>query len=264
MKKLMFIAAAALSASVFADIQSSNIVGYMTSDLDGKQYNSVGATFLTVGGTASKLGDLTAEGFQYDTDMLQVLSSETAGTIARYTYVTPEWDEEDFEGDGAAVGWWKKGMEGEDGGSAADVELPVGMGLLGNFPHKKVVLTTAGQVAMGATQIDMTGKQYNMIANFLPKTIKLGDVVADGFQYDTDMLQVLSSETANTIARYTYVTPEWDEEDFEGDGAAVGWWKKGMEGEDGGSANEIAWPAGSAMLGNFPHKQVKMTFPAAL
>lgn len=239
-------------------------MGYQTQDLDGKQYNSVGATFLSVGSEKVKLGSLTANGFQYDTDILQVLSTENASTTAMYTYVTPEWDEEDFEGDGAAVGWWIKGKEGEDGYSANDVELDLGTGLLGNFPHKKVVLQSSGEVKAGSTQLNLAGKQYNMVANFLPTDIKLGDVVAEGFQYDTDILQALSTENASTAAMYTYVTEAWDAEDFEGDGAAVGWWIKGQEGEDGFSANNVAWPAGQAFLGNFPHKQVKMTFPAAI
>lgn len=264
-RKMIAAAGALVCAAAVADgITSDNVVGYQTQDLDGKQYNSVGATFLSVGSEKVKLGSLTANGFQYDTDILQVLSTENASTTAMYTYVTPEWDEEDFEGDGAAVGWWIKGKEGEDGYSANDVELDLGTGLLGNFPHKKVVLQSSGEVKAGSTQLNLAGKQYNMVANFLPTDIKLGDVVAEGFQYDTDILQALSTENASTAAMYTYVTEAWDAEDFEGDGAAVGWWIKGQEGEDGFSANNVAWPAGQAFLGNFPHKQVKMTFPAAI
>ena len=112
--------------------------------------------------------------------------------------------------------------------------------------------------------IDMTGKQYNLVANFLPKDIVLGAVAVEGFRYDKDILQKLSTETAATIERYTYVTPEWDVEDFEGDGAAVGWWVKGKEGEEGYSANNVAWKAGEAFLTAFPTKAVKFTFPDPL
>lgn len=125
-------------------------------------------------------------------------------------------------------------------------------------------MTYSGEVPAGSIQLDFTGKKSPFVANFLPTDIKLGDVVVEGFAYDSEVLQVLSTENASTIARYTYVTPEWDEEDFDGDGAAVGWWIRGQEGEDGGSANEVVWKAGDAMLGNFPVKKVKMTFPAAL
>ncbi len=228
------------------------------------QYNSIGATFVSTGADTFKLGDIKVEGFQYDTETLQVLSTENAATIARYTYVTPEWDDEDFDGDGAAVGWWVMGKEGEDGYSADDVEFAPGQGFLGNFSKKKTELTYAGQVLNGATELDYTGKQYVMVANPLPIDVKLGDVACEGFQYDTETLQVLSTVNANTVTRYTYVTPEWDDEDFDGDGAAVGWWIMGKEGEDGYSANNVTWAAGQAMLGNFSKKKTKLTFPSAL
>ena len=263
MKKLIALAAVATCGAALA-VESANIVGYQNQDLTGKQYNSIGPTFVTVGAEKFKLGDINVEGFQYDTEILQVLSTDNAATIARYTYVTPEWDEEDFEGDGAAVGWWVKGKEGEDGYSANDVEFDLGQGFLGNFSKKKASLTYSGEVLAGATELDFTGKQYVLVANPLPVDVKLGAVACEGFQYDTEILQVLSTENATTITRYTYVTPEWDEEDFEGDGAAVGWWVKGKEGEDGYSANDVTWAAGQAFLGNFSKKKTKLTFPSAL
>jgi hypothetical protein len=228
------------------------------------QYNSIGATFVSAGKDTFKLGDITVDGFYYDKEILQVLSDVNAATIARYVYVTPEMDEEDFDGDGAAVGWWVKGEEGEEGGEANDITFAPGQGFLGNFGKKAVKFTYAGEVKKGATELDYTGKQYVLVANFLPKDVKLGEVAVDGFYYDKEILQVLSDSNAATIARYVYVTPEMDEEDFDGDGAAVGWWLKGEEGEEGGSANDIIWKAGSAMLGNFGKKSVKMTFPSAL
>ena len=204
------------------------------------------------------------EGFKYDSEILQVLSTDNAATIARYTYVTPEWDEEDFDGDGAAVGWWIKGKEGDDDGAADDVEFAVGQSFLGNFSAKKVKLTYSGQVLEGATELDFTGKQYVFVANPLPTDVKLGDVACTGFKYDSEILQVLSTDSASTITRYTYVTPDWDEEDFDGDGAAVGWWIKGKEGDDDGSANDVTWSSGQGMLGNFSNKKVKLTFPSSL
>ena len=245
-------------------IVSSNVVGYATQDLADKVYNSVGATFVSVGGGTFKLGDIGCEGFYYDKEILQVLSTENASTIARYTYVTPEMDEEDFDGDGAAVGWWIKGQEGEDGGEANDVSFAPGQGFLGSFGKKEVVLTYSGSVLAGSTELDFTGKVYPLISNFLPVDVKLGDVACEGFYYDKELLQVLSTDTASTITRYTYVTPEMDEEDFEGDGEAVGWWFKGQEGEDGGSANNAVWKSGQAMLGSFGKKSVKLTFPSPL
>ena len=265
-KKIMTaLAVAGIATMGFADgLTSDNVVGYANQDLEGQVSPSIGCTFAGVGAETFKLGDIAVEGFQYDTEILQVLSTDNAATIARYTYVTPEWDEEDFDGDGAAVGWWIKGKEGEEGGSANDVSFSPGQGFLGNFGYKKVKLTYAGQVLEGATELDFTGKVSPMVANPLPKDVKLGDVACEGFQYDTEILQVLSTVNAATVTRYTYVTPEWDEEDFDGDGAAVGWWIKGQEGEDGGSANNEVWAAGQAMLGNFGYKKVKLTFPAAL
>ena len=258
---------------MFADIQSSNIVGYQLQDLGGKQFNSVGMTFLTVGEAKTfRLGDIAVEGFKYDIDMLQVLSTDTANTIERYVYITPEWDEEDFEGDGKAVGWWlKNGDEGyeEDGGIRADNKVfDANQGFLGNFAKKAVKFTCNGQVITGKTELDLAGKQFNMIANFLPRDVKFGEIECTGFKYDIDMLQKLSTDSANTIERYVYITPEWDEEDFEGDGKAVGWWlKNGDEGyeEDGGIRIDNAiWTSGQSLLSNFAKKSVVLTFPDPL
>jgi len=245
-------------------VESANIVGYQNQDLTGQVAPSIGATFAGVGADTFKLGDITVSGFYYDKEVLQVLSTANASTIAQYTYVTEEMDEEDFDGDGAAVGWWIKGQEGEDGGSANDISFSPGQGFLGNFGKKEVSLTYSGQVIEGSTELDFTGMVSPFVANFLPKDIKLGDVAVEGFYYDKEVLQVLDTATASTSVQYTYVTEEMDEEDFDGDGAAVGWWFKGEEGEDDGSANNEIWPAGTAMLGNFGKKSVKMTFPSAL
>ena len=181
-----------------------------------------------------------------------------------YTYVTPEMDDEDFDGDGAAVGWWIRGKEGDDDGSADDIEFAAGQAFLGNFGKKEVKFTYSGQVREGATELDFTGKQFAFVANPLPTDVKLGDVACEGFYYDKEILQVLSSENASTVTMYTYVTPDMDDEDFDGDGAAVGWWIRGKEGEEDGSANNVTWAAGTALLGNFGKKEVKLTFPSAL
>ncbi len=204
------------------------------------------------------------DGFYYDKETLQVLSTDNASTIASYSYVTPEMDEEDFDGDGAAVGWWVKGKEGEAGYEAGDVEFDAGQGFLGSFGKKEVKFTYSGQVLGGATELDFTGKVYPLVANPLPVDVKLGNIAVEGFYYDKETLQVLSTDTASTITSYSYVTAEMDEEDFDGDGAAVGWWFKGQEGENDGSANNEVWAAGQAMLGSFGKKSVKLTFPSAL
>ena len=142
---------------------------------------SIGATFVSTGKDTFKLGDIAVEGFYYDKEVLQVLSTENAATVARYTYVTPEMDEEDFDGDGAAVGWWIKGEEGEDGGKADSVEFAPGQGFLGNFGKKTVKFTFAGEVKQGATELDFTGMVSPFVANFLPKDIKLGEIAVEGF-----------------------------------------------------------------------------------
>ena len=261
------------SGAVFADIQSANVVGYQLQDLTGKQCNSVGITFITVGEAKTfRLGDIKVEGFNYNNEILQVLSTENASTIEKYVYITPEWDEEDFDGDGAAVGWWlKNGDEGyeDDGGVRADNKVfDANQGFLGNFVKKSVKFTYSGQVISGKTELDFSGKQCNMIANFLPRNVKFGEIECTGFNYNNEILQKLSTENASTIEKYVYITPEWDEEDFDGDGAAVGWWlKNGDEGyeDDGGVRidNEV-WPSGQSFLGNFVKKSVKLTFPDPL
>ena len=144
--------------------------------------------------------------------------------------------------------------------------LPL-LGTLATIPPPSFLSNSTIATNVGYQNQDLTGKPSPSIGcTFVgvgSEKFKLGDVAVTGFKYDSETLQVLSDENAATIARYTYVTPEWDEEDFEGDGAAVGWWIKGKEGETGYSADTVVWPAGQAMLGNFGAKKVKLTFPSA-
>ena len=258
---------------MFAEIQSSNIVGYQGQDLDGLQYNSVGATFIKVGSEGKfKLGDIKPEGFSWSKDFLQVLSTTSAETTDKYIYIDAAADAKDFEDDGMAIGWWVKNADAgyeEDGGIRADnLEFDAGQGFLGNFPSKAVKFTYAGQVVEGKTQLDSTGKQYNMIANFLPIDIKLGQVEAINFSWSKDFLQVLSTTSAETTDKYIYIDAAADANDFEDDGKAIGWWVKNADAgyeEDGGiRADEFNWKAGKAFLSNFPSKAVKLNFPSAL
>lgn len=146
MKKIIMAAAALTAGIVMAaddSIVSSTVVGYQKQDLTGLQCNSIGPTFVSANAKTIKLGDIKVDGFLYNDEMLQVLSTDNAATIAKYTYVTPEWDAEDFDGDGEAVGWWIKGYEGKDKEKYSANGLPwaSGQALLGYFSKESVKLT---------------------------------------------------------------------------------------------------------------------------
>ena len=110
MKKLMVAAAAALTATIGFSVESSNIVGYQTTDNTGKQFVSLGATFVTAGADCTfKLSDLVLNGGDATSDTLQVLEPVGATVSDTFVYVSAaqavEW------GDASFQGWYTPAMD---------------------------------------------------------------------------------------------------------------------------------------------------------
>ena len=141
MKNLIFAAAAVAGMGAFA-LESANVVGYTEFATETKMQPSFGACFMPLNGAMTyKLKDLVPTNFNVDDDMIQIINPETLGTDANYVYMSKEIADAAAEADGEApgaydelIGWWNPDVGvGEDGGSAADVDVLPGMAFLGLF-----------------------------------------------------------------------------------------------------------------------------------
>ncbi len=247
MKKLMTVCAACLVATMAAaQVESQNIVGYQTLTASGQYYSS-GPTFITVGSTTGewKLGSIVGTGMIPQADVIQFLSTTTAGTYLTATYV----DLDAAGGDAELVGWYDFDLEN----MLNDQTFAAGTAFLCNFSSAGVELQYAGEVLQGSTTLDLSGQQYPFIANFTPVDLTLGDLSATGMVPQADIIQFLSTASAGTYLTATYV----DLDAAGGDAELVGWYDFDLE----NMLNDQALPAGAAVLGNFSSSAVMITFP---
>ena len=238
-----------------AQVESVNIVGYQTLVASG-QYFSTGPTFISVGDINSewRLGDILGIGMVPQSDVIQFLDPATASTSLTATYVD-EATSIDLVGDTSAVGWWNYDLDTP----LDDTVFPAGTGFLCNFSSTGVSLTYAGEVLVGSTELDFSGKQYPMFANLTPVDLTLGQLTATGMVPQSDVIQFLSTSTAATEITATYVD-EATSIDLVGDTSAVGWWNYDLD----TPLNSQVLAAGAAVLGNFSSASVKITFPSPI
>ena len=151
------------------------------------------------------------------------------------------------------IGWWEKNEVGET--SRDNVQLNVGQGwLLANASGANIQFRYCGEAPLTTTQIETAGVARPFIANYLPRTVTLGEIVIDEFDPDADYLQELDTANTSVINRYAYFPQavadalNEDENTDEYD-ALVGWWDKGMIGEDGYDRGSVSIPTGKAFLG---------------
>ena len=240
-------------------LESSNTVGYQETDWSGKQMCCVSLGFVAVGSRDTtvvgeedygtfQLKDIKATGFDPYGDLLQTLEPEEADMDEGFIYI----DEVNAGGNAALVGWWDYMMTAK----ADDAEFSIAQGFLGNFGSLSVSLNGSGEVITdGATYLDYTSNQMVMVPNLLPRTVLLGEIVAEGFDPYGDLLQTLEPEEADMDEGFIYI----DEINAGGNTALIGWWDYMMTAK----ADEVEFPAGSAMLGNFGSLSVALTFPKA-
>ena len=282
MKKLIFAAAAVAGMGAFA-LESANVVGYTEFTTETKKQPSFGACFTPINGEATyKLKELIPTDFDPDSDIVQLVNPTTLGTDAQYVYMSKEIADAAAEEDGEApgaydelVGWWDAGLGvGEDGAAVGETPIKVGQAFLGLFESgNNIKFQSSGSVPLTSTGISTDFKKQPFFSNYLPKVIALGTIVAEDFDPDADIIQVVNPETLGTDAQYVYMSKEIADaaaaEDGEAPGAydeLVGWWDAALGvGEDGASANNVDVDAGAAFLGLFESgNNITFKFPAAL
>ena len=283
MKKLMFAAAVAAGFIAMGDgIESANIVGYNTYNTDTARQPSFGACFVPTSGASSyKLGDLKPTDFSVDDDYLQIINPTTLGTDATYVYMSKEMADAAAIDDGGAagdyddlIGWWNPDIGvGADGASANNVEINVGQAFLGLFESgNDIGFLSSGEAPTVSTSINTDGEKQPFFASYIPKTIKLGQIVPENISVDDDYVQVINPTTLGTDATYVYMSKEMADAAAIDDGGAagdyddlIGWWNPDIGvGADGASAMNVSVTAGAAFLGLFESgNDITFNFPSS-
>jgi len=169
MKKLMTaMAACVFAGAVFAQVESLNIVGYLSQPLTGGNFNMYVVPFEAVGGGDISIpdllsGDLTPGGGAGSADNILIWNPATSGYDVYYLY---------DNGDGTAT-WWK----GDD--SAEMGTVPPGTTFWYEAKGGNGSVTVAGQVITTATfNLAVTGGNFNMLANPYPVAFDPNDTAA--------------------------------------------------------------------------------------
>ena len=269
MKKLMFVAAAAIAGSAFC-IESANTVGYMTPQLGG-EYESLlyGNMFVPVGSADGswQLKDVKPVGMDAS-DNIQILNDDLDAEY-EITYI-----DEAFcaraKKDASFAGWWDMNdVFGDDDSRLDDMTIAQGTGFLcGMTSGNDVYFTFAGEVPQGAISVSNSDGQDGLlesplICNPSPKTITLGQVDAEGFD-PSDSIQFLNDDLEADYEA-TYIDEAFCAR-AKKDASFAGWWDMNdVFGDDDSRLDDLELDPGAAVLGGFySGNEITLTFPSAL
>ena len=238
MKKLLFVATASLCATVFGAIESSNVVGYQTKDIDAG-FAVITPTFLDVGAANVdianlKLVDAIGDG---GSEQIQILTSGGAN-IESWVWITTDQGVE-------ADGWY-------DINSWEPISHKVmpGEGFLINT-QGGVKMSVAGQVKAGKTTLTLPAG-FTTAGNSTPTGIDIQKIKIVGGLGDggSEQIQILTPGGVNNET-WVWITTDQGVE-------ADGWYDI-----NSWDLIEYTVPAGSAFLFN-TQTDCTLEIPAAL
>ena len=187
-------AQAALCAAVgFADIESANVVGYYTYDLEAG-YNFVTPVFENVGGGEMSIQDVKILGSEgWSTEYIYGLDSDGLLTDQNYSWQC---------GDNTGLDHfaWIDEMTGEE----ADYTFTPGTGFYLYADSEGLKLQTCGQVTVGgySRELDMG---YNFTGNFSPVDLDLQEITLEGSEgWSTEYIYGLDADGLLTDQNYSW------------------------------------------------------------
>ena len=242
----------------------------------------------TIVADAEDEDDFLVPGAEY----LQALNPNGSAVIARYTYVSEAFLKDEFEDEWedykGAIGWWhwskniSSSIEDKDySNMCGDTDIDVGTAFLGALSSSGRRFTSSGSVPQTATSFSNDGNKNPFFLNYLPVEIDLNDLTITGEDDDflvpgAEYLQVLNPNGSAVIARYTYVSEAFLQDEFEDEWenykGAIGWWNwsKNIASliEDGDYENKISvdkvkLAPGFTFLGALSSSVRIINFPAA-
>ncbi len=278
----------------------------------------MGAMFLPISGASTydlRECRIAGDGEYCDpgTEYLRVLDPNSLANTARYTYISKEWMIDNFNDDSEeylaqfawAIGWWRYDPDAdyqeiieEDNDQenalrvTSAINISVGNSFIGNFsPYHSLRLISNGEVPITSTGISSGGNYAPLIANIRPVATSLFNMTISGEDGEycdpgTEYLRDLNPNSLANAARYTYVSREWMEDNFNDDSPeylaqfewAIGWWSydpdsdyQEMIEDDNDPTNplhltvDVPVPAGKGFIGNFsPYHSLDINFPGVV
>lgn len=194
MKKLMIAGIAGLCAAVTFGLESANVVGYASAEL--QEYGlTAGACFIPVSAQKFDLLDLKVTGFEEYTeaDVYVQTLDEYGRTVNTYYY---------YDIPGELTGW----LDGDDNEVArGDVEFQAGEGLWMFCNADGFGIQSAGTVPQTGVAVEL--QQYGLsVANPTPVNVDLNDITITGFEEYTeaDVYVQTLDEYGRTVNTYYY------------------------------------------------------------
>ena len=293
------------------------VVGYSGVESDNNKTPLIGAMFLPISGATTydlRECKIIGDGEYCDPygEYLRVLNPNSLANVARYTYVSKEWMIDNFEDDSEeylaqfawAIGWWRYDPDAdyqeiieEDNDQAnalhvtSAINIDVGTAFIGNFSYAhSLSLVSNGSVPVSSTSIGTGNNKTPMIANIRPVATSLFNMIIAGEDGSGEYcdpygeyLRDLNPNSLANVARYTYVSREWMEDNFDEDTPeylaqfewAIGWWLYDPDADyqeiietDNDHENalrltvDVPVPAGKGFIGNFSYAHsLDVNFP---
>ena len=242
MKKLMITAAALCAAVCVSAIESANTVGYQ--EIPAPQGSSLRCpTFRTVLAANYPLSEIKVTGADGTGDVCaQVVSSEGVWD-GEYYYLTED-------NTGMPDGWYKDMFGGE---SADDIILSQGTALFISSANNDLVLTVAGQVAIGDVLVPFS-QGAGMVGNCLPVDVDLANIGVTGADGTGDVCAQTIGSDGVWAGEYYYLTED-------NTGMPDGWYKDmfGIEAVD-----DVTLAPGESLFVTSANNDVTFVFPAAI
>ena len=214
MKKLMIVAMAALWGTVgFADVESSNVVGYTTVALKARTQDIMGAPFVSVADKSFSVQNLTIANPTDGVDWIKVYNPET-GKYEKVSYWDEVYESSDAE-DSMGAGW------GDEDGTVVNMVIDPGQGFWIKT-DKTTTVTIPGEVLAATDNMtSLKARTQDMVAGIFPVTLSLQDVSLSNPTDGVDWIKVYNAETGK-YEKASYWDEVYESSDAE-DSMGTGW-----------------------------------------
>lgn len=159
---------------------------------------------------------MSAAGWNWENDGLRVVNPANCKSDMTLIWLTKD-EATEFEV-GDVAGWYDADSVEYKG----DVEFDMGSGFMTSLVSDGVSFQYSGQVYTDSFSISCKDKVYVVIPNALPRTIKMSEVSASGWNWENDGLRILDSATCKSERTLMWLTKE-EAVDFEV-GDKAGWY----------------------------------------
>ena len=296
-------------------------MGYSGVESDNNSAPLIGAMFIPIapGATTYDLREckIIGDGEYCDPygEFLRVLDPNSLANTARYTYISKEWMIDNFDDDSEeyiaqfawAIGWWhyvpatdyqdiieyQNDQENALRVTSA-INIGVGTAFIGNFSYAHSLrLVSNGGVPVASTGIATGENSAPMIANIRPVATSLFNMTIAGDDGSGEycdpygeFIRDLDPNSLANVARYTYISREWMEDNFDESTPeylaqfewAIGWWSyvpatdyqdiiEYQNDQDNPLhlTVDVPVPAGKGFIGNFSYAHsLNINFPGVV